>query len=238
VLALSCIWAPAAPVARTHQRAPPFAWWGHSLRLRRERERSQTADGGSYLRARRSTRAQRASMFALRPAAVAAGDDEGGVLEGELGECGAVVFARRVLAPAGLHRVVGDVDLVVVVDVLGEDQRHAFEELLAGRCPDRPGASAFTLFEERLLELARGVHNARRMTLGPDGLEGYAAVAKASRRGVSGLRLEAKFGGGGHGLVQLWGGGVGADGVVLAKLPFRLAGDGGIGRLLCGRTGS
>jgi hypothetical protein len=116
--------------------------------------------------------------FALRPVAAAAGDYEGGVLERELGECGAVVFARRVLAPAGLHRVVGDVDFVVVVDVLGEDQRDALQELLAGRCPDRPGASAFTLFEERLLELARGVHNARRMTLGPDGLEGLRGGAE------------------------------------------------------------
>jgi hypothetical protein len=93
--------------------------------------------------------------------ALAPNDNESRVLEEEFGERGPVIFARWVLTPAGLHRVVGDVDLVVIVNMLGEDQRDALQELFAGRGPYGPRPSAVRLFEERLLEICCGLAHSR-----------------------------------------------------------------------------
>jgi len=76
------------------------------------------------------------------------------------------------------------------------------------------------------------------MTLGPDGLVWHGGGAERLAAQVTGLWLEAELVRGGYGLVQLGGGGVGADGVVLAERSFRLVRDGGSGRLLCGKAGS
>src|SRR5215217_2497713 len=76
-------------------------------------------------------------------------DNERAVLEAQLGPArlGAAYQAAlggRVLLPAGLHRVVGDVQLVAVVHVLAEHEREAVDELLhrgrrvSQRDPDLP----------------------------------------------------------------------------------------------------
>src|SRR3954447_10541198 len=62
-----------------------------------------------------------------------------------------------VLGPAGLHRVVGDVELVAVAHVLAEHQRETVDEVLHRRRGDVEDANAALLGEDELAVGRRGV---------------------------------------------------------------------------------
>ena len=65
-----------------------------------------------------------------------------------LGRAEHVALLRRVLGPARLHRVVSDVQLVVVVHVLAEHEREAVDEVLHRGRRDVEDADAALLGED------------------------------------------------------------------------------------------